>query len=514
MAFVSATSVAVSTRATSLTGRSVSSSNAPPARTPTRPSPCMAIEFQTYSGGLDRVSLEPYSITRYLFKPAPATVTDGDKDVAINAGLRQLFGNAYIMEEERAEFYNAESKFRCGEITAREFARAVALSNAYRSRFFNTVSQYRFFELNFKHFLGRAPLNQVEYSKHFKIFAEGGYEAEINSYFDDPEYDEVFGDDCMPFTRFRGTYAPINQFNRMCVLEGGFAMSDKQRPVQLMTSLAANVPPAAYRVVDGLPAIPNAEHPTRKFELPNASLERFRNEVEVAKARELQLRVELKEAYAKRDEYRSGFAGFRAMAADMDISMLPGPRFQGRVENYPTWDGKSAPWGKSGVDTLSGVEKRPAKEIAKKEFQLERIKQLVVDLERRVAVLEAEREQPALTPEPLMFELEGLPQIVKEEEVVEEVTTPGTGVSELSADFDSTTMVTPDIDPESEDSGIVAPKTVEVETSRLAKDVGDLPGKLMKELEEKTKAEGKEFGGPKDGRLSFPGDGSEMVIGG
>lgn len=531
MAFVSAVPVRSSARATALTGRAVASTSATSSpdtqQCPTsRRSPVMAVEFQTYSGGLDRLTAQPYSITRYLFKNSPSTLSDTDelKDAVVNAGLRQLFGNAYIMEEERDEFYTAESKFRCGEITAKEFARAVAKSRSYRSRFFDNVSQFRFFELNFKHFLGRAPHNQVEYSKHFKIFAEGGYDAEVDSYFDDIEYDQVFGEDCMPYTRFRGTYAPINQFNRMCTLEGGFAGSDKNKPQMLVTSLAANVPTTAFSVVDGLPAIPNAEHPSRKYDLPDASLERFRNELEIAKARALQCQLDLDKAYKNLDTYRDGFSTFTNMVADMDISTIPGPYFKGPVVHFPNWDGSSpAPWGTNGVDRLNGPVKAPAAVVSKKEKQLERIKQLIVDLERRVSVLEADRESPALTPEPKPFELAGmvltpLPVVEEEDDMavtIASLTAPvDTAPVEVSDPaFDTSTLITDGEDSEADESRVIAAKPIEVESARQIKDVGRLPKELMEEMEEERKEGGGAFGGPSDGRLEFPGDGSEMVIG-
>lgn len=479
-----------------------------------------AVEFQTYSGGLDRVNTDPYAITRYLFKRPPSSMTDEDKDAVIATGLRQLFGNAYLMDEERAEFYKAESKYRCGEITAKEFARCVAKSETYRKRFFESVSQFRFIELNFKHFLGRAPLNQVEYSKHFKIFAEGGYEAEIDSYFDDVEYDQVFGEDYMPYARFRGTYAPINQFNRMCTMEGGFAGSDKNKPQTLVTSLAANVPTPAFSVADGLPAISNTEHPTKKYDLPEASLERFRNELEIAMARALQLQLDLEKAYSKLDAYRTGFNPFKAMVADMDITpMYGGPDFKGRVPLFPGWqEGTPAPWGTNGVDRLSGPTRQPAVVVSKKEKQLERVKQLIVDLQRRITVLEAEREKPALTPDPIPFELEGLPTIEPVQEVEEEAEDDGpvlvTSLTEtLPTTFDTSTILTEEVDVEADDSGVAIPQAVDVETKRQIKDVGKLPKEAMEEMEAEKKAEGKEFGGPSDGRLQFPGDGSEMVIG-
>lgn len=512
MAFVSAAPVLPAARAPPLAHRHArpAPASVPRARRP----PAMQVEFQTYSGGLDRVSMEPYKITRYLFKSAPASLTEQEKDVVVVSGLRQLFGNAYLMEEERKELYPAESQYRCGAITAKEFLRAVAKSQTYRKRFFDSVSQYRFIELSFKHFLGRAPLNQVEYSKHFKIFAASGYEGEIDSYFDDPEYDDVFGEDVMPFTRFRGTYAPINQFNRMCTLEGGFAGSDKCKPQMLVTSLAANIPTSAFSVVDGLPAIPNGQHPSRKYDLPNASLERFRNELEIAGAKAYQLQVELDAAYEKLAGCRAYINPLKAMVADMDITPLYGRNygngavsvFAGQYVGAP-----AASWGASGVENINGPTRRPAAVISKKEKQLESVKQLIVDLERKVSVLEAEREMPALTPMPQSFGIEGVEQATAAPPGTARVAEP---VRIEVGPADAANLLVPDmIDDDDPESGVTKPKAVDVETKREIQEVGKLPKELMEEMEEEKKAAGKEplEGGPKG---SFPGDGSEMVVGG
>lgn len=489
----------------------------------------MQVEFQTYSGGLDQVSNAPYSITRYLFKSPPATLYAEDADAVVNAGLRHLFGNAYLMEEERATFYNAESKYRCGQISAKEFCREVAKSETYRKRFFEDVSQYRFIELNFKHFLGRAPLNQVEYSKHFKIFAKGGYEAEIDSYFDDFEYDTVFGEDVMPFTRFRGTYAPINQFNRMCKIEGGFAGSDKNKGQMLVSSLASNAPIDAYLVADGLPCIPNAEHPTKKYDLPEASLEKFKNEVEVAKAKAYLLQIELDKAYAKLEECRTVVDPFKAMISEMDIGALYGKSYGNGAVSVFSGQYIGAPadsWGPSGVDNINGPTRRPAAVIGKKEKQLERVKQLIVDLERQVAILQAEVDSPVVTPEPVKtFSLLGeeMPLVPVEEEEEPAPVVLIADPKELATVPDAREIAPGDaqnllealeIDEEDEESGLVKPKQVVISTKREFADVGKLPKELMEEMEAEKKASGKSFLDGTGPKPSFPGDGSEMRIGG
>jgi len=117
----------------------------------------------------------------------------------INAVYRQVVGNSYIMGSERVT--NAESRFRNGQLTVRDFVRAIANSDLYRQRFFETCPRYRFTELNFKHFLGRTPENQAEMRYHSDILDTLGYEADINAYIDSDEYTEAFGDNIVPYYR-------------------------------------------------------------------------------------------------------------------------------------------------------------------------------------------------------------------------------------------------------------------------------------------------------------------------
>jgi hypothetical protein len=122
--------------------------------------------------------------------------SDSDKRMIIRAVYQQLLGGQYLMESERLEA--AESLFCNNDLNVREFVRTVAKSTLYRSRFFESCNPYRFIELNHKHLLGRAPQNKAEMLHHFTILQEQGYEAEIDSYIDSPEYNENFGGEVVP----------------------------------------------------------------------------------------------------------------------------------------------------------------------------------------------------------------------------------------------------------------------------------------------------------------------------
>ncbi len=117
----------------------------------------------------------------------------------IKAVYRQVLGNAYVMESERLAV--PESQFKRGELTVRDFVRAVAKSDMYRARFFESCPRYRNIELNFRHLLGRAPNSFAEMKAHSAILDAEGFEAEIDSYIDSDEYQNVFGQDFVPYIR-------------------------------------------------------------------------------------------------------------------------------------------------------------------------------------------------------------------------------------------------------------------------------------------------------------------------
>jgi len=126
-----------------------------------------------------------------------ATGSQNDKDTLIRAVYKQVLGNQYVMASERLS--GAESLFRNGYLSVREFVRAVAKSGLYRSKFFENCNPYHFIELNHKHLLGRAPQNKAEMLHHFTILQEQGVDAEIDSYIDSAEYQHRFGEETVPF---------------------------------------------------------------------------------------------------------------------------------------------------------------------------------------------------------------------------------------------------------------------------------------------------------------------------
>jgi phycocyanin-associated rod linker protein len=171
--------------------------------------------------------------------------SETDVQAVIFAAYRQVFGNDHIMQSERLT--SAESLLRRGDISVKDFVRALAQSELYRQKFFYSTPQVRFIELNYKHLLGRAPYDEAEITEHVNRFVEQGYEAEIDSYINSLEYQESFGDSIVPY--YRGFATQRGQktvgFSRMLQLYRGRANSDraqgKNKGAWLTRELAQNV---------------------------------------------------------------------------------------------------------------------------------------------------------------------------------------------------------------------------------------------------------------------------------
>ena len=173
--------------------------------------------------------------------------SEEEVETIIRAVYRQVLGNAYIMESERATI--PESQFKRGELSVREFVRAIAKSDAYISRFFETSPRYRFIELNFKHLLGRAPNSFAEMKAHSGILDNGGWEAEIDSYLDSDEYQNAYGEFIVPY--YRGYKSQpgqtMVQFTHMFAMLRGASSSD------FKGSLAGKTPVLNKNIIQGSP---------------------------------------------------------------------------------------------------------------------------------------------------------------------------------------------------------------------------------------------------------------------
>lgn len=167
--------------------------------------------------------------------------TQDDAKTVINAVYRQVLGNDYIMQSERLTA--TESLLCNGSLTVRDFVRAVAKSELYKTKFLYDNFQTRVIELNLKHLLGRAVYDESEVIYHLDLYQTKGYEADIDDYIDSAEYEASFGDYIVPY--YRGFSTQTQQktvgFPRMFQLYRGYANSDRAQVAGKTSRLAKDL---------------------------------------------------------------------------------------------------------------------------------------------------------------------------------------------------------------------------------------------------------------------------------
>ncbi|MEM6450589.1 MAG: phycobilisome rod-core linker polypeptide [Cyanobacteria bacterium P01_D01_bin.105] len=148
-------------------------------------------------------------------------------ELVVRAAYKQVFGNAHLMESQR--LLKAESQLKDGQLTVKEFVRALAKSELYRDLFVNKFPNIRVVEINFKNLLGRAPDSGQEVSQHIKTLTTEGIDADLDSYIDSDEYAQNFGEDIVPYYVSYSTQTgkPVAGYNRILELVKGSCSSDK-----------------------------------------------------------------------------------------------------------------------------------------------------------------------------------------------------------------------------------------------------------------------------------------------
>ncbi len=146
--------------------------------------------------------------------------------LAINASYSQIYGNFHSMESERP--IDLERRLRNGDITIKEFIRGLIKSKFYLKEYFEKVNQKRCIELLFKHILGRPLNDEEELRVNVELICAVGFEELADSLIDSPEYQEIFGENIVPYTRFwdSPTGSRTSSFINTALSQKGSATSD------------------------------------------------------------------------------------------------------------------------------------------------------------------------------------------------------------------------------------------------------------------------------------------------
>jgi phycobilisome core-membrane linker protein len=119
--------------------------------------------------------------------------------VVISAAYRQVFGREPYSGQRLSV---AESKLENGDITLREFVRALAKSTTFQKMYWSPLYVMKAVEYIHRRLLGRATYGRQETNKYFDICAKKGFYALVDAMIGSEEYDQAFGEDTVPYERY------------------------------------------------------------------------------------------------------------------------------------------------------------------------------------------------------------------------------------------------------------------------------------------------------------------------
>lgn len=128
-------------------------------------------------------------------------LSSADMDNLVEAAYRQIFFHAF--KSDRLGVKVAESQVRSGQITVRDFIRALLVSDKYKSSFYDLNNNYRFVEQTIQRVLGRDVYSEREKIAWSIVICTKGYNAFIDQILDSEEYLDNFGYDTVPYQRRR-----------------------------------------------------------------------------------------------------------------------------------------------------------------------------------------------------------------------------------------------------------------------------------------------------------------------
>jgi phycobilisome core-membrane linker protein len=143
------------------------------------------------------------------FKPArpgldaPRVYSLGDNtevELILRAAYRQVWEKDL---GEAPRLSEPESRLRNGDITVREFIRALGHSDFYCRTYLGKWDNSKLAEFNFKHFLGRRPASTKELAQHTQTLGQRGLKAAVDELLNGAEYGKNFGDNTVPYSTLR-----------------------------------------------------------------------------------------------------------------------------------------------------------------------------------------------------------------------------------------------------------------------------------------------------------------------
>ncbi len=125
--------------------------------------------------------------------------SESSTQAVIRATYLQVFGRD-LYEGQRLKVQ--EIKLENGEISVREFVRALAKSDVFRKMYWTSLYVCKAIEYIHRRLLGRPTYGRQESNKYFDIASKKGFYAVVDAIMDSLEYSEAFGEDTVPYERY------------------------------------------------------------------------------------------------------------------------------------------------------------------------------------------------------------------------------------------------------------------------------------------------------------------------
>ncbi|MBW4699252.1 MAG: phycobilisome rod-core linker polypeptide [Aphanocapsa lilacina HA4352-LM1] len=134
-----------------------------------------------------------------MVQNAGVVTVEGSVQALITAAYQQVFGRQ-LYQGQRLKV--AEIKLENGETTVKEFVRALARSEVFRKLYWEPFYVCKAIEYIHRRLLGRPTYDRVENNRYFDIASKKGFYGVVDAMLNSSEYQEVFGEDVLPYERY------------------------------------------------------------------------------------------------------------------------------------------------------------------------------------------------------------------------------------------------------------------------------------------------------------------------
>ncbi len=198
--------------------------------------------------------------------------TESSTQAVIKAIYLQVMGRD-VYEGQRLKV--EEIKLENGDITVREFVRAVAKSDTFRNTYWTKLYVVKAIEFMHRRLLGRPTYGRQEMNKYFDIAAKKGFYAIVDAMIDSVEYSESFNEDMVPYNRYLTPAGVSQRYLRAgSIADTGVGTVTKNqstatpRFVELgATTGTRSLPDIEFRINQG---VPKKREQTKTFKLTQA----------------------------------------------------------------------------------------------------------------------------------------------------------------------------------------------------------------------------------------------------